>query len=132
MTTDPSMQVTDPVPTGTTDPRGGSVERLGGFGVKIAIVDGTENEAEAVARSDATVLGSPVRVDIGLGMQKYPFLQLSQAQPYPHRQSCAGVCGGGQNQPSGHSEHEYPAFGHGWREGGEIAGHAAVVEALKG
>jgi hypothetical protein len=105
MTTDPSTHVTVPVPTGARDPRGRSVERIGGLAVKLAIV-GTGNEVGVVARSEATVFSNPFPPNVGLGMQKYLSLQLAQAQPYPQMQACAGVCGGGQNHPSGHSEHE--------------------------
>jgi hypothetical protein len=47
-------------------------------------------------------------------------------------QFCAGVCSGGQNQPLGHSEHEYPAVGHGCVDVGEPARYEAEVEALSG
>jgi hypothetical protein len=52
-------------------------------------------------------------MDVGPGIQNHPWLQSAHIQPYPHGPNWAGVCGGGQNHPSGHSEQVYPMFGHG-------------------
>jgi hypothetical protein len=118
MTTDPSTHIIVPVSMDTAEPRGWSVERL-------------EGVVGEVTRSDATGLRRPLPPDVGLGIQKYPSLQLAQAQPYPQIQFCAGVCWGGQNHPSGHSEHEYPAFGHGCVEVGEPARYETNVELFR-
>jgi hypothetical protein len=53
-------------------------------------------------------------MDVGPGIQNQPWLQSAHIQPYPHGPNWAGVCGGGQNHPPGHSEQVYPIFGHGF------------------
>jgi hypothetical protein len=70
MTTDPSMHVMVPVSMDTVEPRRRSVERLGLFAVKLAMVDRTDEWAEEVVRSDATGLRRPPPPEVGLGMQK--------------------------------------------------------------
>jgi hypothetical protein len=62
---------------------------------------------------DAGIVGTGFRLILDVG-QKKVWVQAAQAQPSPHGQFCAGVCGGGQKKPPEHSEQGYPKFGQGW------------------
>lgn len=75
-----------------------TIEMLGG--VVVVTICGWVEEEEDLER---VVLSHPADGD---GTQNQPLGQSAQGQPKPHGADRAGVCCGGQNQPSGQQSHE--------------------------
>lgn len=113
---DPSIHVTVADAVGVAKAKGLVEGRIGGFAVKLAMVDGTDVviDIETLERTPAAEFTTPMPPpEVGFGMQYQPPLQAPHAQPNPQGALCGAVCEGEQNHPSGHSEQEYPAFGQG-------------------